>query len=255
MRTPATIALVGFVLAGPVSGQEPAPELTGARSAPLTEPKYEGKPRYLAIVLGQPIERVVWCVLDGTTLYVDRNGDGRFDREKERLTPRTEKLEDHFIAATHAYDAGALPAVKHSPGYPSLTLSLKTWNLDYQAREDMQEVMDTLRADPSLRNPTVSLKRSGKPDQFAMTEFNDAKTTATVLHFDGPTTWGLVENLRRQRLPVGKEHDLRLAIGTPGLGAGSFTITMTGDRKDLRPNVDAVFAGGVKLHWVLPEWC
>lgn len=255
MRTVTTVATLGLILVSVGRAQEPLPQLVAVRKAPLVEPRYDGAPRYLGIALGDPVHRVVWCVLDGTALHVDRNGDGVIDADTERLTPRIEKLEGHFIAETHEYDAGDLPAVKDSPAYPGLTLSLHTWNLEYEARKDLQEVMEILRADPSRRNPTVRLKRTGRPDQFAMTEFSDARAGATVLHFDGPTTWGLVENLRRQRLTAGKEHDLEVAVGTPGLGAWSFTITMTSKRTDLRPEVDAAFAGGRKEHWVLPEWC
>jgi hypothetical protein len=255
MRALTIIGAIGVTLLGSSGAQEPTAELAAARMMLLAEPKFEAKPRYLAIALGRPVTRVVWCVLDGTSLYVDRNGDGLLDAAKERLVPRVEKLKDHFIAEVHEYTVGELAAVEASPAYPSLTLSLKTWNLDYKAAEDLQEVMAVLRADPSRRNPTIRLKRSGKPDQLAMTEFSDARETATVLHFDGPTTWGLVENLRPQRLTAGKEHDLQVAVGTPGLGAWSLTITTTGERKDLRPEIDAAFAGGTKQHWVLPEWC
>ncbi|HEX6812145.1 MAG TPA: hypothetical protein VF384_11020 [Planctomycetota bacterium] len=255
-----SFVVLGLAALMPAQEKDSSAALEALRKPPSAEPKYEGRPRYLLIALGQPVHRAIWCVLDGTTLWVDRDGDRRLDAAKERFAPRVAKVKDHFIAETHAYDVGALPAVGASPAYTRLELELKQWNLEYEVSPDLAEVMDTLRANPSLRNPTVTLERAGKPEQFAMTEFADAVATATVLHFDGPATWGLVENLKPDRLTAGQEYDFEVSLGTPGLGAWSFVYTRSNERTDLRPEIDVVFgaAGQQKPatgHWVLPEWC
>jgi hypothetical protein len=40
------------------------------------EPAYKGQPKYCLLVFGPEARARVWLVLDGTTLYVDKNGNG-----------------------------------------------------------------------------------------------------------------------------------------------------------------------------------
>jgi hypothetical protein len=248
-------------LAGMLPGQQPdaATGLAKARRALTAEPEYQGKPRYLLMAMGQPITRSVWIVLDGTTLYVDRDGDGRLDGTKERFEPRIEKQKDSFVAESHEYDVGGLPATDHSPAYPGLTLSLNLWNLDHAGTGDVARAMEVLRRDPKLCNPTVTLQREGRPKQFAMTEFAASQAEANVLHFDGPTTWGVVENLVRTSFTPGTEFNFKVSIGTPGLGPWSFVYTTSKDRRvELRPEIAVVFREAekpVQRQWTLFDWC
>lgn len=260
MRFRCSVVIVGFAALLPAQEQDRSAQLAALRKPPSAEPKYESKPGYLLLALGEPIHRVIWCVLDDTTLYVDQDSDGRLDAEKERFTPRVEKLKDCFVAEQHYYRVGALQAAKESPAYPALILQVQKWNLEYEPPESLRETMETLRVNPSRRNPFVTLKRTGKPEQFGMSEFADSPATSTVLHFDGPTTWGLVENITRTRLTAGEEYDFRISLGTPGLGEWNFVYTKDEARKNLRPEIDVVFGADKTLksatgHWVLPEWC
>jgi hypothetical protein len=54
---------------------------------PFKEPKYQHEPRYALLVFGPKRETRVWMVLDGTTLYVDRNANGDLTEAGERLLP------------------------------------------------------------------------------------------------------------------------------------------------------------------------
>jgi hypothetical protein len=258
MRARSSVLVLGLAGLLPCQDNDANAELAAVRKAPAVEPKYETKPRYLLIALGEPVRRTIWCVIDGMVLYVDRDGDGRLDAGNDRFTPIVSKLSgDHFIAETHTYKVGALPQMKDPT---ELELELKQWNLDYKANADLADVMEILRANPALRNPMVTCKRKGKPEQFAMTEFAESAATATVLHFDAPTTWGVVENIRPVRFTAGKDSDLEVSLGTPGLGAWSFVYTRSTGRTQLRPEVDVVFGTvqegkTTKGHWELPEWC
>ncbi|HZN41011.1 MAG TPA: hypothetical protein VFD82_19550 [Planctomycetota bacterium] len=252
------VLFLGLAALLPCQQKDASAELAAVRKAPAAEPKYDSKPRYLLIAIGQPIKHAIWCVIDGKLLYVDCDGDGRVDATNERFTPIVSKLnDDHFIAQTHTYKVGALLRVQDAP---ELELTLKQWNLEYKANADLAEVMEILRANLALRNPTVALKRKGKPEQFAMTEFAESPATATVLHFGAPTTWGVVENIRPFRFTAGQECSFEVSLGTPGLGAWSFVYTRTLERADLRPEIDVAFVTAVEGktltgHWELPEWC
>ncbi|MGI8977959.1 MAG: hypothetical protein ACR2FY_01910 [Pirellulaceae bacterium] len=58
---------------------------------PKKEPKYQKEPRYALLVFGDKREQRVWMVLDGTTLYVDRNANGDLTEPEERLEPNKPK--------------------------------------------------------------------------------------------------------------------------------------------------------------------
>jgi RNA polymerase sigma factor (sigma-70 family) len=58
---------------------------------PIKEPKYQNEPRYALVVFGPKRDHRVWMVLDGTTLYVDRNGNGDLTEPDERLEPNNPK--------------------------------------------------------------------------------------------------------------------------------------------------------------------
>src|SRR5215217_2823539 len=52
---------------------------------PAKEPAYRGKPKYCLLAFGPQAKARVWLVLDGDTLYVDRNGNGDLTEEGERV--------------------------------------------------------------------------------------------------------------------------------------------------------------------------
>jgi hypothetical protein len=49
------------------------------------EPTYKGRPAYFPLVFGPEAKTQVWLVLDGDTLYVDRNGNGELTEKAERV--------------------------------------------------------------------------------------------------------------------------------------------------------------------------
>src|SRR3979490_2472906 len=49
------------------------------------EPVYKNKPKYCLLVFGPEAKTKVWLVIDGDTLYVDRNGNGDLTEKGERV--------------------------------------------------------------------------------------------------------------------------------------------------------------------------
>jgi hypothetical protein len=80
----------------PPEPKVPVPEpgrLQGAwdLTPPTKEPKYQKEPRYALLAFGPKRETRVWMVLEGTTLYVDRNANGDLTEPEERLEPANPK--------------------------------------------------------------------------------------------------------------------------------------------------------------------
>jgi hypothetical protein len=69
-------------------GWASAADLAGIDRTIKKEPKYLGKPRYCLLVFGPEASQRVWLVLDGGTLYVDRNGNGDLTEAGEKVAAR-----------------------------------------------------------------------------------------------------------------------------------------------------------------------
>src|SRR5437899_1402448 len=63
-----------------------ATDLTEIPRVILKEPAYAGTPKYCLLVFGKEADTRIWLVLDGNTLYVDRNGNGDLTDIGEKLT-------------------------------------------------------------------------------------------------------------------------------------------------------------------------
>src|SRR5262249_18356678 len=60
-------------------------DLTAIDRTIRKEPAYRSKPRYALLVLGPKAETRIWLVIDGKTLYIDRNGNGDLTERGERV--------------------------------------------------------------------------------------------------------------------------------------------------------------------------
>ena len=68
-----------------VSSSAASADLAAVDRALTKEPKYQSAPRYCLLVFGPEAKTRVWLVVDGDTLYVDRNGDGDLTAETKRV--------------------------------------------------------------------------------------------------------------------------------------------------------------------------
>jgi hypothetical protein len=94
------------VAAGGVFGQAPTPAARDDKwdlTPPAREPKYQNEPRYALLVFGPKQEQRVWMVLDGTTLYVDRNATGDLTDPDERLEPDNPKDDSNRFAGSGSH--------------------------------------------------------------------------------------------------------------------------------------------------------
>src|SRR5688572_9642256 len=82
------LALAGLVAAGPGIAQ--AADLTQIERTIRKEPAYSTMDtRFCLLVFGPKADYRVWLVLDGDTLFVDRNGNGDLTEKGESTTPES----------------------------------------------------------------------------------------------------------------------------------------------------------------------
>lgn len=201
------------------------------------EPDYQSQSvRYCLLVFGPEAKTRVWLVQDGDRLYVDRNGDGDLTGPDEQVIadPKWSSPE----RGTFLFTAGDI----RDGSCVHKDLSLNILQIDHLAADD-EHVRAALAGDPSVRGYVMTLdvdmaewKGSGLDgrvsqtctvrDSHGLLQFGDSPERAPVLHFGGPwhaTLYG------SQILRVGRETDLILGVGTPGVGPGTTVFTSYGE--------------------------
>lgn len=191
------------------------------------EPVYQSKtPRYCLLVFGPEAKTRVWLVLDGKTLYVDRNGNGDLTENGETVIAKTglQFLDEELFEIDEIRDG--------TRTHKNLTLTFRKVNSLALREENLEKEITRL---PGGRGCYLHLDidlpgRKGKGiggriwqaagvyDAQGFLTFADKPHNAPIIHFAGP--WQM-QSERRNRLMVGHETDLVLYVGTPGLGAGT----------------------------------
>ena len=170
------------------------------------EPKYESKtPRYSLLVFGPEAKERVWLVLDGESLFVDRNANGDLTEDGERLGVKTPNQDPAQFEPTEL----TLNGKQHK-----FMFHLFGW-FEYR------------KGKPGRLQPSVDVwwndeQRFGAwGDEESPLKFSDTPRTAPIVHIGGPLQMGF--EVRHPLSKVGRgEFELNTAVGTKGLGRGTF---------------------------------
>ena len=214
-----------------------ANDLTKVERSLAKEPVYQSKkPKYGLLVFGPKAADRVWLVLDGTTLYVDRNGNGDLTEPGEKIAAKVEKARDPAEDG-YSFEVGDVTVGgKVHKGLAVGFLPLAKY-ADHPSFANVAPLHAALKADPKALGAFVSVdvasdrfKGGGSGgrltcsaslfDDNGIFQFADRPANAPIVHFDGPlqiTFFGQRPTLKLQR-----ENDLVLVVGTPGHGPGTF---------------------------------
>jgi hypothetical protein len=224
------------------------------------EPASQSKaPRYCLLVFGREARTRVWLVLDGHTLYVDRNGNGDLTEEGERVrmpnfepSRREQYTEEREVVVGDVRD-GRLT-------HTGLRLTQYRIRKDYVPQAPNEEVIkEGGMQDPDglIYELSVAVEVRPRPgDKVAIAGrivfhagsdpsgcllFAARPQEAPVVHFGGPLRMAL---LWRQVLPRGdKPGDLTTCVGSAGLGRGTFASVPYGGliADDVHPVAEIAF--------------
>jgi hypothetical protein len=141
----------------------------------------------------------MWMVKDGACLYLDRNGNGDLTEPNEKVAPK--------YSGSNYYDTGQITE-RNGTVHQSMTL----WTNGTEF---------TLRLDQgNRRGQFVGIGRMERPS------WGTKPDNAPIIHFNGPLSlerYGPVYTLpRMQGNSTARVYKLRLMVGTPGLGKGTF---------------------------------
>jgi hypothetical protein len=191
------------------------------------EPVYESKaPKYCLVVLGKEAKTRMWLVIDGKTLYVDRNGDGDLTAADNRVVPSKPKG-NVFVTASRPGDKiqfSHLQVRVKDKGRMEISLTRKV-DLPHRKKWGRDELMEMA----GLTN--ISFREWMNRDNIEEHDFRfgDRPLDAPIVHFDGP--WTLRPMDAKQTFVRGERNRFAVMVGTPGLGKGTFTqvLLLPGD--------------------------
>jgi hypothetical protein len=177
-----------------------AADLTKIDRTIAKEPAYKSKPQYCLLVFGLEAKFRVWLVRDGDVLYVDRNGNGDLTEEGEQVK--------RYAHPTVIFHAGDITQPDGKVTHRDLSVVFhETWS--------------AVKVKPAgLRGQETPRFASGYWDADEPLRFADKPQEAPIIHFAGPLTMRLENLLTLERGK--KPSELRVRIGTPGLGKGTF---------------------------------
>ena len=183
-----------------------AVDLTKIDRTIAREPEYESKvPTYCLMVFGEEATHRVWLVLDGDHLFVDRNANGDLTEKGERLAVKTPNQDPAQFEPTELL----LEGTPHK-----FMFHLFHW-FDYQEGK-------TEKAEPSLDVWWNEGRRIGAwGDERSPLKFSARPKNAPIVHIGGPLQMGF-EIRNPLRKAGGKKFELNAAVGTRGLGPGTF---------------------------------
>jgi hypothetical protein len=195
------------------------------------EPTYQTKaPKYCLLVFGPEAKTRSWLVHDGSTLYVDRNGNGDLTEASKKVEAKagdwTDPKEGVYYFEIGDVQEGSL---RHRQLLLSVS-KLDNWGAS------LPDIKTLISQHPEYRGYTLRLdvemaarrgiglggrvvQRAGPIDYSGVLQFGDSPKTAPILHFRGP--WQLTLE-GKQSLAAGRERDLTLTLG---IGPGALVCT------------------------------
>jgi hypothetical protein len=205
------------------------------------EPVYAATPQYALLLFGPQGTLRVWLVVDGKTMYLDRDGDGDLTGGDERL-PRKEDRKDVVL--------------RDADGKTRYVIT---------SASTFAEEPQTLFVEVRIEGPVAY-------HQYTTVELRDKPSAARIAHFHGPLTaqavtvqWKLPPKLA---LAAGDEPtDLRALVGTLDAEHGCWVVVRSHVGNDklafpgAEPVVDVEFPaktpGGapLKRRFALAEFC
>lgn len=257
------------VVAAPAAAVSAA-DLSKIERTIAKEPACQGKPKYCLLVFGPEAAHRVWLVLDGDTLYVDRNGNGDLTAPGKKVAA---EKDERTADGEYTFKAGDVTVGSHVHKLPYVIVS----KLDVLAESD-EGVKAFHTKNPRVRGYTVQaevempgwkgngidgrvVQRAFYLDAQGVFQFADTPREAPVVHF-GARSWQITL-FGRHTLTRGRQTDVVLGVGTPGVGPGTTAFIDYGGviPEKTYPTVDITYPpqrpgeSPVREHYELKQRC
>jgi hypothetical protein len=193
--------LAALLAPGPQEPAPPAPvDLKTIPRVIQREPVYQGAPKYCLLVFGKDARTRIWLVQDGTALYVDRQGNGDLTAPGNKMTVNPQSF--------------AIDRLVERDGTMHRNLQIYNTNIN--------DTFSMELGDREERQQYVGIGKMERPS------WGSSPENAPLIHFNGPMTLGrygpiyTVPRMGANDNPDNRRFKLRLLLGTPGVGKGTF---------------------------------
>jgi hypothetical protein len=256
----------------PRKGAAGAADLSKVDRTITKEPAYRSKPKYCLLVFGPQARHRLWLVIDGDVLYVDRKGNADLTAAGSPIKAGAwTTSQSPAIARERSFEVGDVTVggltharllVSQAEHRRKAKVSANADPGDLPPEQWQQYLSSVWRQVPDGLTCTVSISldprcygrfggaRAVRPvrhlasiDHTGLLAFAARPANAPVIHFGGPLTLDLRFGARLQR--GNKPGEVRVSLGTRGLGPGTFAV-MWHDLvpEDIGPVVEVCFPKG-----------
>lgn len=200
------------------------------------EPAYQGKPKYGLLVFDRAGKERVWLVQDGSTLYVDRQGNGDLTDPKNKVAAK--KNEEGGGDAELTFEVGDVTV----GGRTHKELKVYLTPLKSYADSSLGKLPETKAAlvkNPDAMVASLSLDVevpgmkgggsggrvlfiAGPRDLAGLLRFADAPAKAPVIHLGGPLH--VTFRTEGPKMRIGRDADVIVVVGTRGIGPGTLAV-------------------------------
>jgi hypothetical protein len=184
-----------WLIAGVTALSAQGADLSKIERTIAKEPLYETKPRYCLLAFGPQAKSLVWLVLDGDVLYVDRNGNGDLTEKGEWIKERP---------GSHKTNGFRIDELS----LPEDCFPLNSSGLEVSRSTEPGAGADSMRFVITINQKTWLATCKA---------FADRPKDAPIIHFNfnGPLTFVCVDP---PTFTAGRTAKLVIHIGTPGFG-------------------------------------
>jgi hypothetical protein len=190
-----------------LTAPSPAADLGKVDRTIKREPACKGQPKYCLLVFGPEAKTRVWLVLDGDTLYVDKNGNGDLTEPGEGVP--CARREAGALLERRWFHAGRARAYQHL-----VVASFSVTKASLKGKTG--EAFRRSRTGRELGRYCRVWVEAGGLCQHAAVLLADRPADAPVIPFGGPLALLPPEGLT---LCPGKTADLTTRVGTAGRGS------------------------------------
>ena len=174
-------------------------------------------------MLGPEARTRIWLVLDGTTLYVDRNGNGDLTEDGEKVSG-TKGDQAIVEEAVYTFAVGELRDGDRR--HRNVTLIVTGLSSASKAKtaasSSPRSLSFRLRMEAEIPGFPGATKDGHVLQMADSPQFADRPREAPILHFAGPLT---VVVSGQPTFRVNREMELYLGLGTPGRGKETTVYT------------------------------
>jgi RNA polymerase sigma factor (sigma-70 family) len=178
------------------------------------EPKYKTQPFYALLAIGPEAKKRVWLVVDGDTLYVDRNGNGDLTEAKERIDkPKRIEVAPSMYTHMNSFEIGKVDG---------LHLKLDYWvrNRKFVPKDGFDKRIFKDHEQYGWVFSTLwRINADGTKSGQIPVCFCARSQDCQVCHLGGPLTFTLRSGAESCLVRGSDQSQLPLMIGTPGLPA------------------------------------